>query len=602
MKRRDALSAAGTVLLGATVPGRSAGATDDDVSESSITFTHQRTNGTAVTVERVATDVAARFVVRDSDSNVIGGPTELEAGTVLEDYEVELLPPLSETERISANLYDADGQGIARETAEIRVENPPELVSGMEPTFVEPDPDSGFNYPYYLYAPPRVDDQQSVSILVQPTNSGQATDDFGVQRQSADDRIRNGTSRTIADRLAVPLLVPVFPRPSSDPVDWRHYVHALDRQTMQIEDGPLERVDLQLLRMVEDAGDRLEKRSYPVDDQVLLNGFSAAGNFVDRFTLLHPDRVRSVTAGGLNGTAMLPIEEAAGHRLPFHIGIADVEALTGDAVDLDALDATNQFLYMGEDDGNDTIPYDDAWGQEMREIALDVYGEDMVADRFPTCQRAYEEAAVDAQFKVYEGVSHTPRPAIDDIVEFHQRSLDGEDVTDFGQELGLRPTFEYTPERPAPGEAIEFDASPSTLGVGEILAYTWQFANEETAAGESVRHRFTDPGEYSVTLRAIDSKGRAATTTTSITVGGHSNAGASESTAETTTQSSPASKSETTGTPADPTSVATETTADSEVVNSTTGETEGSAPGFGIAAAVTSIGGAAYALTNWGGN
>ena len=125
--------------------------------------------------------------------------------------------------------------------------------------------------------------------------------------------------------------------------------------------------------MVDDARQRLAASDYPVADGMLLNGFSASGNFVDRFTVLHPEQVVSVTAGGLNGMALLPLAEADGRTLEYHVGIADVEELTGQAVDLDALDDANQFLYMGAEDENDTIPYDDAWtDDDLREIALAV--------------------------------------------------------------------------------------------------------------------------------------------------------------------------------------------------------------------------------------
>jgi len=559
-------------MLGATMLGTSSVSAQSSPSVS-ITFNDQTTDGTRLTVAKIGTDIDAQFRILDSESNTLAGPIAFDAETVHKGYQVDLQPPISETETVTANLYDTNGQGIARKAARITVSGMPELASGMEPTLIDPNPEAGFNYPYYLYAPSRREGDQQASILVQPNNSGKTTDDFEVQKRSARRRIESGTSRTVADRLSVPLLVPVFPRPKSDPVDWRHYVHALDRQTMKRSHGPLQRVDRQLLRMAEDAQRRFSDQSYPVDDQLMLNGFSAAGNFVDRFTMLHPDRVRSVTAGGLNGTAILPLEEADGHTLDFHIGIADVEALTGEPVDLDSVNETNQFLYMGEDDGNDTLPYDDAWSDKMRAIALDVYGERMVADRFPTCQRAYEQAGVDAQFKVYENAGHSPHVALEDIVEFHQRSLTGDDVSEFGQQLGLRPGFEYTPEQPTTGKQTVFDASSSALGVGDILAYTWSFNDDETAAGETVTFRFSEPGEYVVTLRVIDSKGRLETTTETVRV---------DDTATDRTQASSNASTSDEGSSAEP--------------------TDDTTPGFSIGAAVTSLIGTAYATTQMSGD
>lgn len=302
--------------------------------------------------------------------------------------------------------------------------------SGVE--FIDADPDAGFNYPYYLYTPERDEYDSELPLLVEPNNTGTSTDDFEKHQQRAEELITEEMPQILASRLNIPALVPVFPRPREEPVDWKHYTQQLDAETLSITDGDLERIDLQLLRMIDHARDRLAERGEPVTtDGVLLNGFSASGNFADRFTMLYPEEVLSVTAGGLNGMVVLPRTEVDDQELPYPVGIADVEDLTGDSPDLDALSETRQFLYMGGDDENDTIPFEDAWSDDdLRQLALDVYGEDMIDDRFPRCEELYEKAGVNAEFRVYEGVGHDPGPAIDDIVEFHQETVDEYRITD----------------------------------------------------------------------------------------------------------------------------------------------------------------------------
>ena len=333
------------------------------------------------------------------------------------------------TEVEIAETDDAEKQSLGTvdvtEPTEVEfvVSNPDRYTTNIQ--FVEADPDAGFNYPYFLYAPPRDETESELPLLVQPNNSGTSTDDYAVHRQSANERIRRGTPHQLANELTVPTLVPVFPRPRNEPVDFTHYTHHLDVETLTIDSGPLERIDRQLINMIQHAREALNDRGYPVtDDGVLLNGFSAAGTFSDRFTVLYPEEVLSVTAGGLNGMALLPFEEIDGKELPYHVGIANTDDLIGKSPDLDALDETRQFLYMGGDDEKDTIPYDDAWtDDELRQLALDVYGEDMVEDRFPRCETLYEEAGIDATFKVYDGVGHTPEPAFEDIVSFHAETV-----------------------------------------------------------------------------------------------------------------------------------------------------------------------------------
>jgi len=329
-------------------------------------------------------------------------------------------------------------------------------LSADGPTLVEAAPEQGFNYPYYLVTPGdcgssshgKVESQtrsrphETRPILVEPHNVGQQIEEFAEHLDLARERIENGYGRRIANGLGCPYLIPVFPRPFEEPVDWTHMVHMLDAKTMALDDGPLVRVDRQVLRMVEDARERLGEVGYQAPEDVMLNGFSSQAAFVNRFAALHPDRVRSVSAGGINGLAILPKERnevrGFGERdLNYPVGVADVEELTGEPFDLDAFRSVNQFLYMGADDEKDALLYPDAWTDpELRGMAVLTYGEDIHDERFPYCQSVYEEYDVNAVFRIYEETGHTPEPAIQDVIEFHERSLDGDDIGSVRTALG----------------------------------------------------------------------------------------------------------------------------------------------------------------------
>ncbi len=315
-------------------------------------------------------------------------------------------------------------------------------LSPGKPLLVEADPEHGFNYPYYLTVPKGFEDSERRPILVEPHNVGQQIAAFEEHLDIASERMEGGTGRRVADELGAPFLIPVFPRPFEEPVDWTHMIHMLCARTMQIEEGPLERVDLQLLRMVDDARKRLAEAGYPVEEEFMLNGFSSQAAFVNRFAALHPDRVSSVTAGGINGLVLLPRESAnvralGDRKLDYPVGVANVEELTGEPFDLEAFRAVDQFMYMGTDDGKDALLYPDAWTDpELRASAILTYGEDIHEERFPYCKSVYEEAEVNAVFRLYEGVGHTPEPAMDDIVEFHERSLAGDDIEAIREDLG----------------------------------------------------------------------------------------------------------------------------------------------------------------------
>lgn len=325
-----------------------------------------------------------------------------------------------------------------------------------EPVLVDADPERGFNYPYYLALPRDMDDMsknrsssdkskfhsQLRPLLVEPHNVGQQIEEFERHLELASRRLENGHGRRIADQLDSPFLIPVFPRPFEDPVDWTHMIHMLDAETMQIEDGPLARVDVQLLRMVEDAQERLADAGYEVPEQIMMNGFSSQAAFVNRFAALHPDRVCSVSAGGINGLLILPKERAElrgfGERnLNYPVGVANVEEITGEPFDLETFRDVYQFLYLGENDDKDALLFPDAWTEpELRGVAVLTYGEDIHNERFPYCRSVYEEFGVNAVFRIYEETGHTPEPAVDDIIAFHERALDGEHIDSMRADLG----------------------------------------------------------------------------------------------------------------------------------------------------------------------
>jgi len=161
---------------------------------------------------------------------------------------------------------------------------------------ITPVPKEGFEYPYYFHVPDEYNGNRP--ILVEPTATGKPSNEFEEHRKVAGKRASGATARRIADELAVPYLHPVFPRPVSDPVDWTHSVHQLCAKTMRIENGPLARIYLQLLAMIDYAREQLAAQDQEPPEQIILNGFSASGVFANRFCVLHPDRVHSVSAVG----------------------------------------------------------------------------------------------------------------------------------------------------------------------------------------------------------------------------------------------------------------------------------------------------------------
>jgi pimeloyl-ACP methyl ester carboxylesterase len=288
---------------------------------------------------------------------------------------------------------------------------------------IEANPAKGFNFPYFLLVPKKTPRHAAVYLLVEPNNSGFANDTLAVHERAARMAVagpRSGLGRPLAREMGLPLLMPVFPRPATQ---WQIYSHALDKDAL-LATGELRRLDLQLLRMVDDARQRLRSLQVNAQEQVLLNGFSASATFVNRFTLLHPDRVRAVAGGGLNGLLMLPQAQVRGAALPYPLGVADVKVLTGSRFHLRRLRAVPQFFYMGALDDNDAAAFDDAYDAAERALIYQYLGRPMQPDRWTFCQQVYRANNVNATLKTYPGIGHaTDMTIFNDLKAFFQAHL-----------------------------------------------------------------------------------------------------------------------------------------------------------------------------------
>lgn len=337
-------------------------------------------------------------------------------------------------------------------------------VSDENVEYIEANPDAGFHYPYFLYTPPSInsDEEHPRPILVGPNNTPSSEDGFGPHLEQGQRLAEEGRPRAIAERLSVPLLVPVFPRFREEPEPWYVYVQVIDPDTFIMEDSPLERVDTQLLEMVDDATSRLETAGHTIASKIHIDGFSASGTFSNRFTILYPERVNAASHGGTTAKTLPKTEidddiPVVGdpqwnemsypvgtdeEELPYPIGVANLEELTGTTFNEEAWLNTPQYIYIGNEDrpepgsrGHRSFsnlydeealqvhPDDRSYG--MPDLIDDIYGVQNIDERFEVSRAVYENVGAAATFRVYEGYGHTPRPAIDDLVEFHQQEIVG---------------------------------------------------------------------------------------------------------------------------------------------------------------------------------
>jgi hypothetical protein len=179
-----------------------------------------------------------------------------------------------------------------------------------------------------------------------------------------------------------------------------------------------ERVDLQLIAMIRDAQSVMQRNGLDVEDQVFMHGFSASGTFSNRFAIIHPDVVRAVASGGVNSIPTLPTQQWQETSLPYPVGIADLETLTGTEFDGDAYRRVSQFIYMGAHDRNDATLFSDSFQEEHAKLVHTLLGREMDV-RWRRVQEAYEKLRIPAQMVTYDATGHTIRPEmLDDIVAF----------------------------------------------------------------------------------------------------------------------------------------------------------------------------------------
>jgi dienelactone hydrolase len=284
---------------------------------------------------------------------------------------------------------------------------------------IEAQPAKGFAYPYYLYVPKAMRHEakggkkKTHTILVIPNNAGKLSDDFNVHEEDVKRKIKSNAE--IADRLGVGLLTPVFPRPQTD---WKIYTHALDRDAMTTDKRELARFDLQLIAMIDDARAKLAGEKLKIDKRVLMLGFSASGMFANRFTFLHPKRVKAAVIGSPGGWPIAPAASFKEQALRYPIGVNDLKSVSGEKLDLNNLRKVPLFMFLGDQDDNDSVIFRDSYEKEDEDLIFALFGKTPV-ERWDDSKKLYRENKLNAEFRLYPNVKHAiTKEMFDDIFAF----------------------------------------------------------------------------------------------------------------------------------------------------------------------------------------
>ncbi len=289
---------------------------------------------------------------------------------------------------------------------------------------IKKKPEKGFYNDYILFIPKGTPLNKKTFLLVEPNNTGKVSDSMEVHEQYAIDLASvSSVGNNVSTELRIPLLVPVFPRPESDSL---MYTHALDRDVVLAKSTVLKRLDLQLLGMVNDAFGILASMDILVDPKFFMNGFSASATFTNRFSFIHPEKIKALAIGGFNGELIAPQKEINGVKLNYPIGINDFPELFGKKPDFKAYKSIPQFMYMGKLDDNDAVQYDDAYNETERKIINENIGKN-VQERWLECQKIYKENGINAIFQTYDNVGHWTTSEVNlQVIKFFLSQMRGE--------------------------------------------------------------------------------------------------------------------------------------------------------------------------------
>lgn len=240
---------------------------------------------------------------------------------------------------------------------------------------VQPRPEYGFNWPYLLYIPKvRSDRTNNLRIIVYPNNSP-ISDDFVTHQEAAISRFKYFCENIDNRKLDTIALCPIFPRWKYENGGWRFYTHAFDRDTLLRGQGDLERLDLQLISMINDAKRKMENNyGFSIESKILMFGFSASAHFVDRFSFLHPEVIKAIAIGGFNGHIMIPEEEFDNKELVYPVGLYDYREITGREFSKSDYRNIEKLYFLGKNDTNNDVPFNDGYDELERSLIHHAFG------------------------------------------------------------------------------------------------------------------------------------------------------------------------------------------------------------------------------------
>lgn len=204
-----------------------------------------------------------------------------------------------------------------------------------------------------------------------------------------------------AEENQVLIVAPLFPAGLYDTQDVDNYKYLLYQGV---------RYDHVLLSMLDEV-----RTAYGMDDErFLLGGFSGGAQFAQRFTYLHPERLRAVSLAAPGRVTVLD------DRFDWWPGTRNVETLFGQHIDQTALREVPVQLVIGAQD-NEDIPIKKGnryWADGANQAGT------TRLERVQTLYNHYQQQGIAVRYDTVEGCDHTWLPLLPPIIDFYQSILE----------------------------------------------------------------------------------------------------------------------------------------------------------------------------------
>jgi len=292
------------------------------------------------------------FTLQDIYGTVVGVTVSLEENNKF----VQLNPSsvlLYETEylvNISTDVKDINGNELIEEynwrfTTRINEADYPEYPSGE--TILQQSEGTIF-YNYWSYVPKSLKKSEHAYFLLDISHP--QLEDYNELTAQAKGNCNQYSN--IAEEKKYIILTPVIPRNFTK----GYYPQGINEYSLKSSTPDFYyRPDLKVNKIIENFRSRLEDAGYSIYDKIFVCGFSAGGMWANRYSVLHPDKVKAVAIGQAGGWLTIPNNSYDGRLFNWPLGINNFPLLTGEDYNkFNLLTNVPMFIFIGDKDVSNT--------------------------------------------------------------------------------------------------------------------------------------------------------------------------------------------------------------------------------------------------------